>query len=147
MPFALQPTYNDVNLILRLYEMRREDKMRAARDWFAANCKVATFDELMKLAPPGSSMNAFYRQVTSYWEMVASFIQSGVLNEELYFESGRELLFVYARIAPFLGEIRAAYGDPNAHSNLEAVSLRYIAWWNAKSPGAYEAFKKRIGAQ
>lgn len=147
MPASVKASYDDVNLILRLYEMRREDKMRTARDWFAANCKVASLEELMKLAPPGSSMNAYYRQVTSYWEMVASFIQSGVLNEELFFESGRELLFVYARIAPFLPDVRQAYGDPGAHANLEAVAQRYIAWWTAKSPDAYAAFKKRIGAQ
>ena len=147
MATATPASYDDVNLILRLYEMRREEKMRAARDWFAGNCKVTSLDELMKIAPPGSSMNAYYRQVTSYWEMVASFIESGVLSEKLFFESGRELLFVYARIAPFLPEVRAAYGDPSAHANLEAVAQRYIAWWTAKSPDAYAAFKKRIGAQ
>lgn len=141
------PSFDDVNLILRLYEMRREDKMRTARDWFSANCKASTADELFKIAPPGSSMNAYFRQVTSYWEMVASFLTAGVLNEELFYQSGRELLFVYARIAPYLGELRVRFEDPSAMINLETVAKRYIEWWSAKSPDAYASFKKRIGAQ
>ena len=46
-----RPTYDDANLILRLYEMRREERMRRARAWFTANFKVKTWDELQKLAP------------------------------------------------------------------------------------------------
>ncbi len=46
-----KPTYDDANLILRLYDMRREDRMRQARAWFTAKCKVTSYDELMKLAP------------------------------------------------------------------------------------------------
>ena len=70
-----RPTYDDANLILRLYEMRREARMRQARAWFTSKCKgVQSFEELMKLAPPGSDENASFRQVVTYWDLVASFI-------------------------------------------------------------------------
>ncbi len=58
-------TYDDVNLILKLYELRREDKMRAARSWFAANFKCKSMAEFGPLCPPGSESNAVMRQITS----------------------------------------------------------------------------------
>ena len=72
-----QPNYDDVNLILRLYEMRREPKLREARGWFFGNFKCKTMAEMQQIAPPGSDANAYYRQFTSYWDMVGSFINSG----------------------------------------------------------------------
>src|SRR5256885_12761866 len=93
-----KPTYDDANLILRLYETRREEKMRAAREWFAQNFKYHTMEDYNRGCPPGSSMNAYSRMVLSYWEMVASFVTSGVLNQELFFQSGGELLFALVRV-------------------------------------------------
>ena len=78
-----QATYDDANLILRLYEIRREDKMRAARSWFASTFRPKTIEEMNLVAAPGSPENANMRQVTSYFEMVASFVTAGVLNKEL----------------------------------------------------------------
>jgi hypothetical protein len=105
-----RPTYDDANLILRLYDTRREERLRAARAWFTSKCKgLKTYDELVKLAGPGTDENASFRMVTTYWDMVASFITSGVLNKDLFFQSGRELLLVYVRIGDVLPSIREAY--------------------------------------
>ena len=104
--FGPRATFDDVNLILRLYDMRRDDRLREARRWFVANFKVRTFDEFTKLCAPGTEANASYRMVTSYWEMVASFINTGVLNADLFYQSGRELLFTYARARFMLPELR-----------------------------------------
>ena len=82
-------TYDDVKLLLQLYDVRREDRLREARRWFAASFKVKTLDAFNALCPPGSEPSASYRMVTTYWEMVASFMTSGVLSQELFFESGR----------------------------------------------------------
>src|SRR2546421_10350968 len=98
-------TYDDAKLILRLYELRREDKMRTARDWFAQNFHFKTIEEYNRQCPASSSMNAYSRMVMSYWEMVASFVTSGVLNQELLFQSGMELLFVWERIRELLPHI------------------------------------------
>ncbi len=144
--FASTPTFDDVNLILRLYEMRRDDRLRGARAWFVANFKARTMDEWTALCPPGSDANASYRMVTTYWEMVASFITSGVLNAELFYQSGRELLFCYARVRFVLPALRQQYSNPGELKNLESVAQGFAAWWNQQSPGAYDAFCKRIGA-
>jgi hypothetical protein len=137
-------TYDDVNLVLRLYEMRREEKLRAARAWFTANFKVKTLADFQTLCPPGSEANAAYRMVTTYWEMVASFMTAGVLHRELFYQSGRELLLVWERVRDLLPQVREAYKNPNELKNLEAAAQGYISWWNAQAPGAYDAFSKRI---
>ena len=82
--------------------------------------------------------------VISYWDMVASFIVTGVLNKELFFQSGRELLVVFERMRVVLPGIREAYQDPSYMTNLERVGLDYAAHLQAQSPDAYNAFVKRI---
>jgi hypothetical protein len=142
---AAHATYDDVNLMLRLYDMRREEKMRAARNWFVANFKPKTMADFNQLCPPGSPENAMARQVTSYWDMVASFIHAGVLNQELFFQSNRELLVVWVRLQPIAAEVRAAFKDPSYMKNLEGVANAYIEFLNKVSPETFPAFKARVG--
>ena len=137
-------TFDDVNLILKLYDLRREPRMREARRWFVSSFKVKTLAELGALCPPGSDENASYRQITTYYEMVGSFLTSGVLNPELFYQSGRELLLVWERIRDVLPELRAVNKNPNEYRNLEFAAIGFIEWWQAQAPGAYEAFTKRI---
>ena len=139
-----KPTYDDANLILRLYEMRRDDRMRKARAWFTANCKVKSYEALLKLAPGGTDENASVRMVTSYWDLVASFMTAGVLNKHLFFQSGRELLLVFERMRVVLPGIREAYKDPSYMANLERVGTDYAAYMQSHHPDAYQAFAKRI---
>jgi hypothetical protein len=140
-----RPTYDDANLILRLYEMRRDERMREARAWFTAHFRPKKWEELATLVAPGSAENASYRMVISYWDMVASFVVTGVLNKELFFQSGRELLVVFERMKPVLPGIREAYKDPSYMANLERVGLDFAAHMRSQSPDAYDAFVKRIG--
>jgi hypothetical protein len=140
----LRPTYDDANLILRLYELRREERLRTARAWFTSQFKVKTWDELQKLAPPGSDENASYRMVVTYWDMVASFITSGVLHKELFFQSGRELLVIWERMRHLLPEIRARQKDPLLWSHLETVGNEFAAYFKARSGDGYDAFVARI---
>jgi hypothetical protein len=139
-----QATYDDVNLILRLYELRREQKMRAAREWFMKNFQASNLDEVNALCPPGSEQNAYFRMVMSYWEMVASFITSGVLNQELFFQSGGEMLLVWERFKHLLPETRERYKNPTIYRNLETVAHAFIQWLNKNAPEAYEAFSARV---
>jgi hypothetical protein len=141
---APRPTYHDVDLILRLYDMRREARMREARRWFASHFKVKTMEEFNVTCPPGSEPNASYRMLTSYWEMVASFITNGVLNEELFFQGNREFLFVWERVRDVLPELRKAFASPIELKNLETIAEAYVQWWNQRAPGAYDAFSKRV---
>jgi hypothetical protein len=134
-------TYDDVNLILRLYEMRREDKMRLARQWFAKDCKVRSMEDLTKVAPVGEEANAYFRMVTTYWEMVASFITSGVLNEELFCQSGLELLFCWERVRDVVPSLRETFKNPNYLKNLETVAASFI---KRLGPETYQGFSARV---
>ena len=137
-------TYDDVNLILHLYELRREDKMRQARNWFANSFTARSLDELNALCPPGSEANAYFRMVISYWDMAASFITSGVLNERLFFQSGRELLFVWEKVRDIVPQVRAAHKDDFILKNLETVANSFIKWMEGQAPEAYNAYKDRL---
>lgn len=139
------PDHHDVDLILRLYELRRERKMREARAWFSESFKAKNLNELNQLCPSGSQTNAHFRMVVSYWDMAASFIRHETLDKELFFESGGEMLFVWVRVEPLLGEVREQFGDPKLFSNLEEVARQFIQWREKRSPGSFEAFKKRVG--
>ena len=141
-----QPTYDEVNLLLRLYELRREEKMREARQWFFSKFKCKTMEEFMKVCPPGSAENAHFRQFTSYWEMAASFVNTGVLNSELFFANCREMLFCWVRVKPLIAELRQANADATALANVEKVADAF-ADWLIKNGGAdaYANFVKRVG--
>ncbi len=145
MTQAVQATYDDANLLLRLYEMRREEKMREARAWFVANFKPKSMADIQQLCPPGSEANARMRMVSTYWDMAASFVTSGVLNPDLFFANSREMLLVAIRLRPVLAEIRAAYKDPTFLANLETVAQQYSDYLNRVSPGTLDAFTARIG--
>ena len=141
---ATQATYEDVNLVLKLYEMRREEKMRQAREYFGGMFACKTMEEFNKQCPPGSGPNAYFRMVVSYWDMVASFITAGVLNEDLFFESGREMLFVWIRVKDLVPNYRESAKDPMMWKNLETVANRYIEYMKKRGPEAYETFATRV---
>ncbi len=142
----MQPpaTYEDANLVLRLYELRREEKLRTARDWFVKSFHVRNMEEFTAKCPPGSQENSNARMVISYWDMVASFLTSGILNENLFFQSGRELLLVWERVRDITPELRVAMKDPQVWNNLEIVAGKYITHLKAIGPDAYPAFSSRV---
>jgi len=139
-------TYDDVNLILRLYELRRDEKLRKAREWFMASCHARTMQELQELCPQGSEENAYLRMVISYWDMAASFVTSGVLNEELFFQSGGELLFVWERIRDTVPEMRTTFKNPYNLKNMEEVAASFIKWQNERAPEWYQGFREMVRA-
>ena len=136
-------TYDDAKLIVQLYEMRREERLRKARAWFASSFRPKSLSDLTALCPPGSDENASYRMVTSYWEMVASFMTAGVLNSDLFFQSGRELLLVWERVRDIVPAVREQNKDPLAYRNLETVAQSYIQYLEHHGPGTYQAFSAR----
>lgn len=137
-------TYDDANLLLKLYDLRREEKMRAARAWFVKNVRLESMEDFQRICAPGTPENASFRQVVSYWDMVASFIANGILHADLFFQSNRELLLVWVRIHKFVPSLRTAFSDPTAYCNLEKVAKQYIEWMNQRDPGIYPAFADRI---
>jgi hypothetical protein len=137
-------TYDDINLVLKLYELRREEKLREARKWFSKEFHISTMEQFGKLCPPHFDSNAQFRMVVSYWEMASSFVVAGVLHPDIFFENTRELLVVYERLRPILAEMRATNGDPTFLKNLEQVGEQFVDWMKGRGDGVYEAFVKRV---
>lgn len=135
---ARTATHEDAQLILKLYELRREEKLRVARDWFTAKFWPQSFEDFKALQTQ-SALETYYRMVVSYWDMAASFVVRGVLNPELFLESGGEMLYIWAKIEPFLGDLRNALGSPAYLANIDEFTRTV--------PGAkerLEAAKQRI---
>jgi hypothetical protein len=82
--------------------------------------------------------------VTTYWEMVAGFVLSGVLHDDLFFQSGRELLFVWERLKDIVPEARRVLHDDAQLGNMEQLAHKYAHWMNERSPKSYEAFSARV---
>jgi hypothetical protein len=120
-------TAKDAQLIMQLYDLRREAEMRKARDWWMTQFWPANVDDYMKvLNAPGTQENNWLRQVQSYWGMAASFVIEGALNEDLFLKpafSG-EMFMIFAKVHPFLGELREKIGDPGAFAGIEEVITR-----------------------
>jgi hypothetical protein len=132
------PRYDDARLILKLYELRRDEKLRAARDWFGTKFLPATIEDVKAVSGSTGPENAYYRMVTSYWDMAASFVACGILNIDLFLDSGGEMLFVWSRVAHLVPQIREQLASPNFLVNVEKVIQ--------SSPRAQErvgAFQKR----
>jgi hypothetical protein len=107
-----KPSGEDAQIIMRLYDLRREPEMRKARAWFAGFVP-RNADELIQVVNGVNPQeNAWFRQVSSYWDMAASFVLRGVLNEELFVDNSGEMFFVLGKLYPFLKEVREKTKTP-----------------------------------
>jgi len=116
-----QPTPHDAELILKLYDLRREPVMREARA-FMVQFSPKSIDELIALASAfGTKEQAYLRQVSGYWEMAASLVNRGALNRELALDNYQEMFFVYAKVEPFVEEYRQKMGQPNTFKQVQQL--------------------------
>jgi hypothetical protein len=120
-------TATDAQLILQLYDLRREAEMRKARNWWFGEFWPQSADDFLKVGwAMGTQENNWLRQVSGYWSMAASFVLHGALNQELFIQpavSG-EMFLVLAKVHPFLKELREKAGDPQMFANIEQVITR-----------------------
>src|SRR4051794_19188392 len=101
-----KPTHEQAQLHLQVYEMRREARMREARDWFFKNYFANNMEEAMRLAAPGTETGAFTAMVFSYWEQACALLNYGLLHEDLFFETSGEFFGVWERLKPSIEEGR-----------------------------------------
>ena len=145
-----KPTYEQAQLHLQLYEMRREAKLRQARDWFFKNYFANTMEESMRLAPMGTENGAFVMMVFGYWDQACALLNYGLLHEDLFFETSGEFFGVWERVRPIIAEGRKMFSNPGFLGNVEKAANRYEKWIEARSPGSVAAmreFSKQMRAQ
>lgn len=114
----------DVIAILKLYEMRSEARMREARSWFFTEFAPQSGKDIVRLMLRGERESAFYRMVTSHWDVAASFVNNGGIDEKLFLEGNTEHVVVFAKLQPFLNEVREAIGEPEYLSHLERLVMK-----------------------
>lgn len=113
-----RPTHHDADLILRLYDLRREPVMREARAYFA-NLPPSEENFLKVVGNPASKESSYVRQVVGYWEMAAALVNHGALNAALAFDTLQEMYFVYAKVKPYLPMLREKTNSPDFLFNME----------------------------
>jgi hypothetical protein len=114
----------DIDLILKLYELRRDAEMRQARAWYVTEFNPQSAEDIVRLTLSGQKESASYRMVTSYWDMAASFVNNGGIEEKLFLESNTEHMIVFARIEPFVAGVREMYGEPDYLRHLETLVMK-----------------------
>jgi hypothetical protein len=110
------------DLILKLYDLRRELVMREARNWMITFMPESNSDVMQAMINPASS--AYYRMVTTYWDMAASLVLHGAIDEEMFNDAAGEHIVVFSKVEPFLQEIRETMGSPRVLINLEELIMR-----------------------
>lgn len=114
----------DALVIIKLYELRSEARMREARAWFFSEFAPKSGKEIVALLLSGEKQSASYRMVTSHWEIAASLVINGGIDEKLFLGANSEHLVVFAKLQPFLAEIRETIGEPDYLLHLEQLVSR-----------------------
>jgi hypothetical protein len=131
-----KPTHEQAQLHLQVFEMRREARLRQARDWFFKNYWADNFDESMRIAAPGTEGGTNVMMVFGYWEQACALLNYGLLHEGLFFETSGEFFGVWERVRGTIQEGRERWKNTQFLANVEKAANRYETWIEARSPGA-----------
>ena len=115
-------TAQDADLIIKLYDLRRDETMRKARNFMFGEFFPASVEDIKALFanPELAQQNAYYRQATSYWDMVAAMVNHGAIDKDLFYDTNGEFFAIWAKIGDFVPELRGFFG-PQYMVNLEKL--------------------------
>ncbi len=108
-------------LILKLYELRRETVMREARSYVGGEFMPASASEFVEIVSAGGKLTGFILQVYGYWDMVAAFVRHGALDAGLVYDTCQEMYFQYAKVQPYLAEFRDKMNMPEFLISVERL--------------------------
>jgi len=145
-----KPTHEQAQLHLQVYDLRREARLRQARDWFFKNYIVEKSDDAMRIAAPGTEGGTLAMMVISYWEQACALLNYGLLHEGLFFETSGEFFGVWERLKPIVPEARERFVDKQFLAHMERAAKRFESWMEGRSPGhiaAMRQFMKQMTGQ
>jgi hypothetical protein len=125
---------NDVMAILKLYELRRDPEMRAARQWYFSKFAPTSAMDIVALYRGGERASANFRMVVSYWDTAASLVLNEGIDRKMFLDGNTEHIFVYAKIADYLEEVRTLFREPDLFIHLETL-CRSMPDFEAKMAG------------
>jgi hypothetical protein len=139
-----QPTHEQGQLQLQLFELRREAKLRQAREWYFRNYFVDTMDDSMRIAAPGTENGALVMMVLTYWDQACAYLNHGLLHEDLFFETTGEFFAVWELVKGVIPEGRQRFSNNQFLGNLEKAAKRYETWMESRSPGQVAAMRQMM---
>lgn len=145
---ARKPNHADAELLLRLYEIRRDPELRRARQWFLTEFTLQSWDEIHARYLSHTDEDRWFRMTISYWEMVATLVVRGVLHDELFFEHTGEDVVTWERCKPWIEGARAAIRPTYLH-NFQKVVEQHLAFRARLNAAALKksAARPRAGAK
>jgi hypothetical protein len=142
MAKSRKPTVQDAQLLIELYNLRREPVMRAARKYVVSEFWPQNYDEFKAVITGyGTEPNAWFRQVLTYWNMAAAMVLRGAVNEDLFFDTNTEPYFLWAKFGEYIPQARKDQIDPEFLSHLEKLTSMPAARKRIK------ALQERLGAR
>jgi hypothetical protein len=120
-PDTIMEKQQDAMVILKLYELRRDEQMRAARQWFFSKFAPTSAMDIVGLYRGGERASANFRMVTSYWDTAAAIVLNGGIDRKMFLDAGTEHIFVYSKVEEFLPEVREMFREPDFLLNLETL--------------------------
>jgi hypothetical protein len=111
------------DLIMKLYDLRREPTMREARNWYVVSFFPESSQDIIT-ALVSSESSAYFRMVTSYWDMAAGFVNRGAIDEDMFHDSAGESIVVFSKVELYIEEVRSIVGNTKMLANLEALIRR-----------------------
>ena len=138
------PDNFDAELLLRLYDLRREAKLRQGREWFIREFQAKTFEDYLAQAPMGSENSAFFRMTVTYWDMAASLVNHGLINVDLFFENTSEFWIIWDKVKNVAPTLRENNQNPMVWKNLETLAGKYEEWMAKRAPEALDSLRKRL---
>jgi hypothetical protein len=142
--------HQDVALILKLYELRREEGLRRARRWYFTDFNPQSAADVVNVFGSGHDGSAHYRMITSYWDMAASFVNNGGIDEKMFMDANGEHIAVFCKLQPFIDEVRELTKNPdylrqlqtlvmrtpNAEQRLDRLRGVFLRWWKVAQESA-----------
>jgi len=132
------PDHHDADLVIKLYELRREPVMRESRSAINRQFWPATAEEALAVLRNEHPLNAPFRQVSGYWEMAYGMARHGIVHAEYLVENNSEGMFFYARVQPFVEAIRSVSATP------VLVSTQWVAEETAMGRSLFAGYRARV---
>jgi hypothetical protein len=132
------PDHHDADLVLKLYDLRRESVMRESRNAINAKFWPRSAEEAVAVTASDHPLNTAFRQTSAYWEMVYSMARHGIIHPDFLVENNGEGLFLFARVEPYLAALRQA-ASPRWFRNAE-----WVATHCAAGQALMESYRARV---
>ena len=138
----MKPTHEQAQLHLQIYDLRREARLRQARDWCFKHLHVDTIEEFNSITAHGTEGGTFAFMVFGYWEQACALLNHGLLHEDLFFETSGEFFWIWESIKPLVPQIRKDWVDKQFLAHVEKAAQRFESWKERRSPGHIAAMRQ-----